>query len=60
MRAATDYFDVPLEYFVISIHAAHEGCDVEPDEERLSEDLFQSTQPMRAATLTATKASSAI
>ena len=54
MRAATmKRGEIGVEAFKISIHAAHAGCDpmvIVPDEARW---VFQSTQPMRAATFLA-------
>ena len=51
MRAATIYppYHPELRKF-ISIHAAHEGCDYGLFFRKKLRMVFQSTQPMRAAT----------
>ena len=54
MRAATVQEERSDKAARISIHAAHEGCDIAQEVTQVYNIKFQSTQPMRAATRQAT------
>ena len=50
MRGATPEIVIPHVEIYISIHAPHEGSDLDAVNQRETFELFQSTLPMRGAT----------